>query len=364
MIWNKMAEVLVNYSTKVNKNDQVLILGNNLASDLLTQVYKQVLKAGAHPELISSPPDIDYLFYRYASDEQLEYVSPLLKYAASNFDAAIRIKSEYNTRALSNIDGKRKATRARATKEVDQIFLQRAAKGEFNWVLTQYPTHSVAQEADMSLTEFREFLTAACKLDKEDPVGEWQDLHARQEEIVDFLNGVESFEIKSDHTNLELSTEGREWINCAGQQNFPDGEVFTGPVEDSVEGHIRFNYPGIYHGQEIRDIKLTFAQGKVVEAEATKGEDLLLSLLDTDEGSRYLGEFGIGTNQGIDKFIKNMLFDEKMGGTIHLAVGAGYPESGSENQSGIHWDMLCNMKEEGEIYADGELIYQKGKFLI
>lgn len=364
MCWNKLAKVLVNYSTEIQAGDQVLIMGSNLASELLTEIYKEVLKARGYPELISSPADVKFIFYKYASQDQLEYISPLMRHVAENFDAMIRVKSAYNTRALSNIDGDRKARRARTTKQVDQIFLQRAAEGEFNWVLTQYPTHSVAQEADMSLTEFTEFLMTACQLDKKDPIKKWKNLYKEQEEIVNFLDKVGQIEIKSFDTDLRLSTKGRKWINCAGNENLPDGEIFTGPVEESAEGHIRFSFPGIYQGQEIRDMKLTFSGGKVVEAEAEKGEDLLLALLDTDEGSRFLGEFGIGTNRGIDKFIKNMLFDEKMGGTIHLALGSGYPESGSENVSGIHWDMLCDMKEEGEIYADKELIYKNGKFLI
>ena len=215
----------------------------------------------------------------------------------------------------------------------------------------------------MSLAEYAEFVFGAGLMNEDDPVAHWREIDAQQDKICQFLNTRSQLRIVSKDTDISMSIAGRKWINCSGHENFPDGEVFTGPVEDSVNGHIRFSFPGIYAGKEIEDIRLEFKDGKVVKATAAKGEELLQALLDTDAGARYVGEVAVGTNFGIQKFTRNMLFDEKIGGTVHLAIGASYPESGGKNESGIHWDMLCDMREGGEIYADGQLIYKSGKFL-
>jgi aminopeptidase len=216
----------------------------------------------------------------------------------------------------------------------------------------------------MSLAEYTDFVFGAGLLDHDDPVAEWRRIDAQQEKICDILNTKSDLRIVSTDTDISMSIAGRKWINCSGHENFPDGEVFTGPVEDTVNGHIRFSFPGIYAGKEIEDIRLEFKDGKVVKATAAKGEELLQALLETDEGARFVGELAVGTNFGIQNFTQNMLFDEKIGGTVHLAIGASYPESGGKNKSGIHWDMLCDMREGGEIYADGELIYRNGNFSI
>ena len=215
----------------------------------------------------------------------------------------------------------------------------------------------------MSLAEYAEFVFGAGLLYHGDPVAEWRKIDAQQEKICDFLNRQSNLHILSRDTDITMSIAGRKWINCSGHENFPDGEVFTGPVEDSVTGYIRFSFPGIFAGQEIEDIRLEFEKGKVVKATAAKGQELLHALLETDTGARYVGEVAVGTNFGIQKFTRNMLFDEKIGGTVHLALGAAYPESGGKNVSGIHWDMLCDMREGGEIYTDDQLIYRNGKFL-
>jgi aminopeptidase len=213
------------------------------------------------------------------------------------------------------------------------------------------------------IEEYEEFVYGAILLDRDDPVAEWRAISQKQDEICRYLESKKSLHVISKDTDLRMSIEGRKWINCDCKMNVPDGEVFTTPIENSVEGYIRFSYPGIFNGKEIEDIKLEFKEGKVVKATAAKGEDLLSALLDIDAGARTLGEFAIGTNYGIQKFTKNMLFDEKIGGTIHAAIGAVPAETGGTNQSGIHWDMLCNMSDGGEIYADGELIYKDGKFI-
>jgi aminopeptidase len=216
----------------------------------------------------------------------------------------------------------------------------------------------------MSLGEYEEFIYNACLLNSDDPIREWEKVKEGQDRAVKWLSNKSEFYVKAGGTELRLRSDKRNWVNCFGDMNMPDGEVYTSPVEDSLDGHIRFSFPGIYSGREIEDIRLTFKAGRVVKAEAAKGQELLEVLLDTDEGARYAGEFAIGTNYGIDKFTKNMLFDEKIGGTIHLALGHGFEESGSKNKSLIHWDMLCDMRNGGEIYADGELFYKDGKLLI
>jgi aminopeptidase len=226
-----------------------------------------------------------------------------------------------------------------------------------------YPTESLAQEAGMSLRDYEAFVEKACLLDQADPIAAWEEVHRSQQTIVDYLTGKKQLVIKSRDTHLQMSVEDRIWINSDGHTNFPSGEVFSAPLEDSVEGHIRFSYPGIYAGQEIEDIRLTFEKGKVVEAKASRGEALLKALIQTDPGASYVGEVAIGTNYGIQQFTKNMLYDEKMGGTIHLALGSAYAKSGGKNQSAIHWDMLCDMKSGGEIFADGELFYRNGQFI-
>jgi aminopeptidase len=368
MAWNdnlrKMADVLVNYSTGIATDDEVAIIGSDLAAPLIQEVYREVLLAGGHPTVMCRPADLDYIFYQNASDAQIEHKPTLFSHIAEHFDAVIRIASGHNSRTLSGIDSSAIARRQRATEDVMAVFMDRAARDELSWVLAQFPTHACAQEADMALTEYREFYLQACKLDQEDPVQLWEEISEEQERITEQLNEVAEIRIVSSGTDLKLSVADRTWINCCGHENYPDGEVFTGPVEDSARGHIRFSFPGIYSGNEIEDIRLTFEEGKVTEAHAEKGQQLLEDLLQTDEGARRLGELGIGTNRGISRFTKNMLFDEKMGGTVHLALGRGYPESGSTNESGIHWDILCDMKDGGRLFGDGRVLYEDGRFII
>lgn len=237
--------------------------------------------------------------------------------------------------------------------------MERAARNEVRWCVTVYPTHAMAQEADLSLSDYREFVYGAGLLNEPDPVAKWREEGERQQKLIDWLAGKDQVTLKGSNTDLQMSIKGRTFKEADGKYNFPDGEIFTGPVEDSVNGWIRFRYPAIYSGQGVTDIELWFENGKVVKEKASKGQELLTSLLNTDTGARFIGEWGIGTNYGIQRFTKNMLFDEKIGGTIHLAVGASYPETGGKNDSGLHWDMLCDMTES-EIHVDGELFYKNG----
>ncbi|GAG89994.1 unnamed protein product, partial [marine sediment metagenome] len=249
-------------------------------------------------------------------------------------------------------------------REMMKVYMERYAKGELNWVIVPYPCHSFAQEANMDIFSYSEFVEKALLLDKEDPVKEWKEIERKQDKLCEILNKVDMIHVLSEDTDLTLSVKGRKWVNCCGHNNLPDGEVFTSPLEDSVNGHIRFTYPGIYSGKEIENIRLDFKDGKVIKATAEKAEELLQEIV-AIENANILGEFAIGTNYGITKFTKNMLFDEKMGGTMHCALGSGPIETGSTNQSAIHWDILKDMKAPGsKIIADGKVIYEEGQWKI
>lgn len=361
---SKTAKTMVEYSTKIKKGDFVVIQCDIAAMPLGKELYKYCILAGANPYVMWGTKELDEIRYKLADNEQLAFVSKPVYEAYKNADVILSVVADTNTRALSNIDPEKMRIRAAGLQELNMMAMERMEKGEIKTCVTLFPTDATAQEASMSLTEYEDFVFDACGVNAEDPVEKWSAVKADQERLCNILNGKKQVRIVSKDTDLTMSIEGRTWVNCSGEANFPDGEIFTAPVEESLEGKIRFSFPGIFNGKEIEDIRLTFKGGKVVEATAAKGEELLLQLLDTDQGSRTIGEFGIGTNYGIKRFTKHMLFDEKIGGTIHLALGIGFPECGSRNMSGIHWDMLCDMREEGAIYADGELIYSKGKFLI
>ena len=308
-------------------------------------------------------PGTNEIFYKYASDEQLDFVSPVTKNIIETFDASITIWTEYNTRKLSGADPQRISRSRKAQSSLMKTNMQRSADGTFKWTLTVYPNNAMAQEADMSLSDYTEFVYGAGLLNDDDPVTLWRAEEAKQLKLVKWLKGRDQAIIKGSNVDVTLSIKERSFVESAGKKNFPSGEIFTGPVEDSVNGWIRFKYPAIYSGQEITDIELWFENGKVVKEKASKNQELLTTTLNTDPGARFLGEWGIGTNYGITRFTKNMLFDEKIGGTIHFAVGAGYPETKSKNESGIHWDMLCDMSES-EITVDGDLFYKDGKTVV
>jgi aminopeptidase len=359
----KLAKVMVHYSLALKPGQQMMLRTHPLAEELTLAVYEEAIRAGAYVYVQNAVPGVDEIFFKYASDAQLDYVSPIRKLFTETFDASLNLWTEHNTRSLSGVDPKRMARVAKANAPLSKLFMERSAKNELRWCLTVYPTHAMAQEADMCLADYREFVYAAGMLNEDDPVVYWKKVGEEQKKLVDWLKGHDQVVLKGSNVDLKMSIKERVFIPCDGQVNFPDGEIFTGPVEDSVEGWVRFQYPAIEYGQEVTDIQLWFEKGRVVKESATKNQELLTAQLNTDAGARSLGEFGIGTNYGITRFTKNMLFDEKMGGTIHLAVGAGYPESGSKNESGIHWDMLCDMND-AEILVDGDLFYKNGKPVI
>jgi len=358
----RLAKLCVHYSVEVKPGEVVFIQGSDAAFPLINEIYKECLVAGAHP-MVYPRLDLQYTFFKYANEKQLSYVSPVERFIAENVDVNISIYCEQNLKKLTNIDPARIRLHAASRRELSEIFHRRVAEGKLRWTVLPYPTNAQAQEASMSLEEYEDFVYASCFADKEDPIAEWRRIHQEQEKICDSLNRGSEVRVVGEDTDLILNVKGRRWINCAGKENMPDGEVFTAPIEDSANGTIRFTFPGIVSGREVEDITLTFKDGEVVKASAAKGNELLQEILKID-GARRIGEIAIGTNYAISKFTKNMLFDEKMGGTIHLALGNSYPESGGLNKSAIHWDILKDMKKDGEIYVDGQLIYKNGKFLI
>lgn len=359
---DKLAKLCVHYSVKVKPGDKVVIDGSEKAFPLIHEIYKECLLSGAHPE-INIHSEIMYTFFKYAKEQQLKYVSPFRKYVMENVDVNIGIFCEPNPKHLSNIDPKKISTYSSARKELMKILMRREAEKSLRWCGLPYPITAQAQEASMSLEEYEDFVYSSCLVDKKDPISEWKKIHQQQEKLCNFLNKASTIRIIGEDTDLTFNTRGRKWVNCSGEKNMPDGEVYTGPIESSVNGTIRFTYPGIYLGRELEDIYLTFKDGKAVKAKASKGDELLKQLLKID-GANRIGETAIGTNYGITRFTKEMLFDEKMGGTIHMALGASIPDSGGLNESSIHWDILKDMKKGGEIYADESLFYKNGKFLI
>ncbi|HEX5499281.1 MAG TPA: aminopeptidase, partial [Thermomicrobiales bacterium] len=284
--------------------------------------------------------------------------------AREQADVLINVMAETNTKALSSIDPARQSLLAKARGRLLEAMLRREAAGELRWTLTLFPTDAYAQDADLSTPDFTEFVLAACKLDTPDPAAAWRAQAAAQQRLIDWLAGKREIRLRGPDTDLRLSVASRTWINADGTKNFPDGEIFTGPVEDSAEGHVRFSFPVVTQGREIDDIRLRFAGGRVVDASAAKNEAFLIQTLDTDPGARVLGEFAFGTNFAIQRFSKNILFDEKIGGTVHMAVGSGYPETGNHNVSAVHWDMICDLREGGVVEVDGEPFLRNGAFVV
>lgn len=359
----KLAELLIKYSLDIKKGDYLIINANTVSEPLVKEAYRQAILQGATVDTLINLEGVKEILLKNGTDEQFENSNKMHEWMFENMTHYLFIWGNYNTKEFSGIDPKNMSKYIKSQKKWRDTFNRRTLSGELSWVGTQYPTLADAQEAGMSLCDYEDFVYKSGLIDKEDPISEWKKIQKQQQKIVDYLDTKDTIHIISKDTDITYRVKGRKWISCDGKDNFPDGEVFTGPIEDSVEGHIRFSFPAIYLGKEVEDITLTFSKGKIVKAQAKKGEDYLNALLDTDEGSRFIGECAIGTNYGIDKFTKNILFDEKIGGTIHMAAGFSIPESRGKNKSSLHWDMICDLRDGGEIYADGELFYKDGKFL-
>ncbi len=360
---NKLAKVLVNYSVEAKPGQLIRIAGHTIAEPLIIELAREIIAVGAYPTITMTPEEITEILYKTGNDDQLKYISPIQWTTVEKIDASIGIWGSANTKMLSNCDTKRQAIASAAMKPWRDKFFERAGKKELKWTGTQYPTQAHALDAEMSLAEYEDFVYGAGLLDEADPAAAWRKVAARQQKLVDFLNGKKEVRITTPQgTDVRFSLEGRTWINCCGHENFPDGEVFTGPVETEVDGTVHYSFPAVHGGREVQDIVLTFKSGKVVDARASRNEDYLIKMLDQDDGSRTVGELAFGCNYSITKYTKNTLFDEKIGGTFHVAVGAGYPETGSKNKSGLHWDMVCDLRKGGKIFVDGELISENGRF--
>lgn len=359
----KFAKILVEHSARIAPGDRVLIEATTAAEPLVRELFIQILEKGGHPHPLISFPGQDEIFLLHANDSQLEFVPTFMKLAYDQFESRIRIHSSMNTRGLTNIPPAKLQKRGKATGIITEAQMRRGAEGAFKWVTTLYPTNAYAQEAGMSLQEYEDFVFNAVHANEEDPIAYWKSTAARQQKAIDFLADKDIVTLRGPNVDLSLSIKGRRFANSTGVYNMPDGEIFTGPVEDSVNGWVRFTYPAIYNGVAVEGAELIFNRGRVEQAKAEKNEDFLIKMLESDSGSRYLGEFAIGTNFDINRFTGNILFDEKIGGTFHMALGAGYPETGSHNKSSIHWDMICDLRTDSEIHVDGELFYKNGQFV-
>jgi aminopeptidase len=360
-----LARILVGYSTKVGEGDVVAIDGESAAQPLLLAVYEEVLKAGGNPIVNVAVDGQSVAFYRHASDAQLEWVSPLSEWLVDNADVRISVGAASNLRELSTVPPDRQTRRQAAMGELMARSMKRSAEGSYRWCYTLYPTSAYASEAEMSLVEYEDFYFDACLAGEgSDPLTAWRRSAEETRRLADWIEGREEVHVTGPGTDIRLGIGGRRFIPCDGEHNMPDGEFFTGPVEDSVEGEVRFQLPAVIGGREVAGVRLRFEAGRVVEASAERGEEFLVALLDTDDGARRLGELGIGTNYAIDRGTREVLLDEKIGGTVHMAVGASYPESGGVNESAVHTDMVCDLRLGGRIEVDGELMQEDGKFVV
>ncbi len=349
----RLATILVNHSLQVKKDELVLINSSSeLAKPLVLALYREVLRAGGHPYMNIGFEEATNIFYKEAGEAQLLHFPKIRHYEAKNMDCVVNIRAPINKKALSSVDPVKMGRRARVLRPIMDTIVNKK-----RWVLCNYPTNALAQEADMSLEEYEQFLYGATNID-------WNRVRKLTEKLKRLLDKASEIRIVGEDTDLTLSIKGRPAIPCWGERNMPDGEVFLSPVEDSAEGYIYYEHPAIYQGREVMGIRLRFRRGRVVEARAEKGEEFLLSMLSTDRGARYLGEIGIGVNYGIKKFSKDILFDEKIGGTVHLAIGKSYKEAGGRNISAIHWDMIKDLRKGGTLYMDGKPIQKNGRFLI
>lgn len=348
----KLADILVNYSLKIKKGDAVQISCGPDARPLVMEIIKLILKKGASPVLRVAMPGLSSTFYRYAPDSVLKRKPIISMFEAKHMDAWISISTEYNTRELSEVDPRKLAITIKTTEKVSDYIVNKN-----NWVYLEYPTNALAQDAEMSLEDFEDFVYNACIVD-------WKKEALKQKKMVRLLERTKNVRIIGDDTDLRFSIKGKRAKECAGTRNMPDGEVFTEPVKRSVNGFIKFSFPAIKGGREVSGIRLEFRNGKITKAEAEKNEAYLHRMLSMDEGAKYIGEFGIGLNYNIKRFIRQILFDEKIGGTIHLAMGRAYKETGGENKSALHWDMIKDLRQSGKVYFDDKLVMEKGKWKI
>jgi aminopeptidase len=360
----RLATLLVDYSLGLGEGEVLRINSSDSAAPLILELQRAAVRRGAHAYSNVALDGLAEILVAEGSRVQREFVSDLALREVDRLDAEVTIWSEANTKSFSRADPEARGQVYAAERRLVNRRWERIGRGEMRWVGTLMPTNAHAQDAEMSLREYEDFVYRACHVaGDEDPVAHWQavaaELSARAAEFAD----TREIRIVGPDTDLRLGVAGRTWQPSYGTHNMPDGEVFTSPVETETEGEIRFTLPAVFYGREVEDIRLRFEGGRVVDAEARSGGDYLETLLDTDEGARVLGEFAFGLNYEIDRWTRNILFDEKIGGTVHLALGSSFEDCGGKNQSALHWDIICDLREEGEIYADGEPVWRAGHFL-
>ncbi|MBE9527688.1 MAG: aminopeptidase [Proteobacteria bacterium] len=349
----KLASILVKHSLKVKKNEKVLVVATSeLAKPLVLEVYKEVLGAGGHPSLSVGFEETVNIFYALANNSQIKHFPEVKLFEAEHVDCVVNIRATANKKALTTVEPAKVGARSKVVRPISEVIVNKK-----RWVLCNFPTHALAQEAEMSLEEYENFLYGATNID-------WTKIYAKEKKLQKRLDKASVVRIVGIETDITIGIKGRKAVPCYGIRNMPDGEVYVSPLENSAEGHIYYSDPQIYQGREVLGIRLKFSAGQVVEASAEKNEEFLVSMLDTDEGARYLGELGIGVNYGIKQFSKDILFDEKIGGTVHLAVGRSYESAGGKNLSTIHWDMIKDLRKKGAIYLDGKQIQKNGRFTI
>jgi aminopeptidase len=360
----RLGELIVGYSLGLEAGKVLRIDAAPVASPLAVETYRATLAAGAHPYVQVELERLPELLLAEGSEEQLEFVSPIARAELDVVDAIVTVWSQSNTRSLSRADPQRHRRLLASTQQLAKRRWERMATGELGWCGVLFPTEAHAQDAEMSLAEYERFVFRACHVEESvDAVAHWRsvrdDLAARAHE----LSGARELRIVGPGTDLRVGVEGRRWKPADGRYNMPDGEVFTSPLETVTEGEISFAFPALFHGREVDGIRLRFEGGNVVGAEASRGQEYLDSLLEMDEGASRLGEVAFGLNYEIDRFTQNTLFDEKIGGTMHVALGASFDDLGGRNKSVLHWDLVCDLRAEGEVYADGELVWRAGRFL-
>ncbi len=362
-ILDKYAALLVNYCLDIKEKDKLFIQTTTLAEPLVKAVYKEAILRGAHIEVDMSFAEKNSILINNATELQLSYSPLLYKTAMETFDAYLHIRAPFNLREDQNINAANAKIRSNAMKPLSDTYFRRTANRDLKRNLCQYPTQASAQEAGMSLSEYEDFVFKACNLHMDDPIQAWLNVRQSQQHIVDHLNHCTKVRYVNAQSDIEFSTKGRTWMNSDGQTNMPSGEIYTSPVEDSVNGIIHFTLPSIYGGNVVEGVTLWVKDGFIEKWEAISGKAYLDYIFSLD-GTRRFGEAAIGTNYNIQKITKNILFDEKIGGTIHMAIGQSYLQTGGKNESSVHWDMITDMVHSGAIYSDDKLIYENGKFTI
>lgn len=354
----RWADLLTDYCLRVAPGETILIGSEMAAWPLVAACFKAALLRGAHPLVRPDFPELTEIFLTHASDAQLARLSPSVLHDAGLADARLRISAEADTRAMTRVDPRRQAIADRALAPLRQVAREK------RWALTQYPTAGYASDAGMSTEEYEAFAVRSMFLDRPDPAEAWRELGRSQAGLVAFMAGVSTIRIEADGTDITLSVAGRAWINSDGRRNMPSGEIFTGPIETSAQGRLRCGFPVCRDGRALAGIALEFDSGRVVSARADAGEDYLLSMIGLDDGARFLGELGLGLNYGIDRFTGSILYDEKIGGTVHLALGQSYPETGGVNESALHWDLIVDTRTDGRITADGRVVMEDGRWRV